>query len=96
MTVFLDRSKLKEKVDREDFIKKYTANAPGSYFSSTQPYAMLKGTPLIISVEGCYIPVDSLPSLVRNKYLRSLVNQYVVSVKHPELGFPPAIEFKWE
>ena len=94
VTVFLDRSKLKEKVNREAFLQKYLVNAPGNYYNSVQPYKMALGTSLIVSVEGCYVPVDHLPDLVRNN-LRSLVDRYVVAVKHPELGIPPAIEFKW-
>ena len=95
MTIYLDRDKLKEKVDREAFLQKYVVNAPGNYFNSVQPYCMLTGTPLIISVEGCYVPVDHLPDLVRNKHLRPFVIQYVVAVKHPELGLPPDVSFKW-
>lgn len=95
MTIYLDRDKLTQKINREEFQKKYTVNADGNYENSIQPYMMALGTPLIISVEGCYIPVDHLPDLVRNKYLRSFTNQFVIALKHPELGFPPNVSFKW-
>ena len=56
-------------------------------------YKMLKGTPLLVCVEGSYIDINDLPNLVVNKCQGFIVNQWVSNVKN---GAQPAfVSFQW-
>lgn len=92
MVIYLNEM-LATKVNREEFMKRFTQNAPFDYYKSVQPYKMLTGTPILQNVEGAYIKLDDIPNLVYTKRFGIFANQYVMAVKNGEL--PPAITFKW-
>lgn len=72
-------------VDRNKFFDEYDSNR--------QSYNLLKGAPLLISVEGTYVYVNNLPNLVVNKYQGFIVNQWVSNVTK---GITPKfITFVW-
>lgn len=72
-------------VDRSKFFDEFDNNS--------QTYKMLKGTPLLISVEGSYVNVNNLPNLVVNKHQGFIVNQWVSNITK---GTPPDfITFVW-
>lgn len=61
--------------------------------SNRQTYNLLKGAPLLISVEGTYVYVNNLPNLVVNRHQGFIVNQWVSNVTK---GLKPSfITFKW-
>ncbi len=88
MTIRLDLTKaLRDNllVDRNKYLEEHDCPGPA--------LKMLKGTSLLISIEGSYINIDDLPNLVVNKYQGSVVNQWVSNVKRAVE--PALLVFKW-
>lgn len=89
MRVYLDYHKAAREnkiIDQKYFHTKYDGKSG---------YKMLSGTPLIISIEGTYVKVGDLTSLVTNELQASAVNNWVSSTKQPLLADPPFIQFYW-
>ena len=53
---------------------------------------MLKGTPLLINVEGSYVKLEHLINLAPN-YMKEVVSGYVTCIRNQI--WPKDIEFMW-
>lgn len=69
--------------------KVYTINAD----NYIQKYEMLKGTPLLVTVEGSHVELDSLLDMASDKDKR-VVNDYISCVRAK--AQPPFINFIWK
>lgn len=87
-TIYLDYNKAvrnKLIVDREAYLEKYnvtTLGADGEYgINRSQPYRLLQGAPLIISIEGTYVCVNDLLELVTRPRYKATVNKFIQDCK---------------
>lgn len=54
-----------------------------TYDSNRQTYALLKGAPLLVNVQGSYVKANDLPNLVCNKRFVIIVNQWLLELRNP-------------
>lgn len=85
MKIHLNKHKAKE-VNLASYFKKYS--------SESSKYELIRGAPLIISVEGTYILVSDLPSLCKPS-VRTIVDRYVSALMHTNNMEPEQLEFIW-
>ena len=83
-------------IDRKEFMEKYS-NTTQSKFASSSTYTMLKGTPILINIEGTLIEAITLPDILKNRHDADEVNKFVSCIKSnkPELSLPSQLQFKW-
>lgn len=105
MTVYLDYEKARPLlVNREAFLEKYSVNKTGvkrgesfivTIMADTikQPMQMLKGTPILVNVEGSYLKAQDLLKCCKRKDYGKVL-RYVRGV-HGE-GLPPEINLRWQ
>lgn len=105
MTVYLDYEKARPLlVNREAFLEKYSVNKTGvkrgenfivTVMADTlkQPMQMLKGTPILVNVEGSYLKAQDLLKCCKRKDYGKVL-RYVKGV-HGE-GLPPEINLRWQ
>lgn len=101
-TVYLDRAKAfnnKYVVDYKELMNKHAVVSKSiTVFQDSihQEYKLMVGAPRVICVEGTYILLNSLVDLSKLKD-RRIVNDFIQSVYHPELGgLKERIDFKWK
>lgn len=104
-TIFLEyRRAMPFLVDREAFMAKYSVNKTGvkrgdqfiiTIMADTikQPMQMLKGTPILVNVEGSYLKAQDLLKCCKRKDYGKVL-RYVKGV-HGE-GLPPEINLRWQ
>ena len=66
-----------------------------TYDSNRQTYALLKGAPLLVNVQGSYIKANDLPNLVVNKRFVIVVNQWLLSLRSPIEKDGKPLDFRW-
>lgn len=86
MTIYLDYYK----ANIVDLGKYYE-----TYDSNRQTYALLKGAPLLVNVQGSYVKADDLPNLVVNKRFVIIVNQWLLEIRNPIEKDGKALNFRW-
>ena len=89
MTIYLDYYKAKL-VDRFKFYNTYSSNTGG--------YKLLKGAPLLVSVEGRLIDSSSIMDLVvnRNQRVLSALNRWLIDLRMPSNVIDGEIlDFRW-
>lgn len=94
-TVYLMYNKA-HPIDRKEFMAKYSCITQ-SKFASTAAYTMLKGTPILINVEGTLIEAITLPEILKNRSDAEDVNRFVSCLKSdkPDLSLPSQLKFRW-
>lgn len=104
-TIFLNYEKARQfLVDREAFLEKYSVKKSGvkrgddfivTIMADTikQPMQMLRGTPILVNVEGSYISVQDLLKCCKRKDYGKVL-RYVKGV-HGD-GLPPVLELRWQ
>ena len=89
MTIYLDYYRA-EIVDRFKFYNTYSSNTGG--------YKLLKGSPLLVSVEGSLIDSSTIMDLVinRNQRVLSALNRWLTDLKMPSnVNDGVILELKW-
>lgn len=86
MVIYLDYYKAKI-VDLKEYYETYDSNR--------QTYAMLKGAPLLVNVQGSYVKANDLPNLVVNKRFVIIVNQWLLELRNPIEKDGKALDFRW-
>jgi hypothetical protein len=83
-------------IDRKEFMEKYS-NTAQSKFASSATYTMLKGTPILINIEGTLIEATTLPEILKNRRDADEVNKFVSCLKQnkPEINLPSQLQFRW-
>jgi len=83
-------------IDRKEFMEKYS-NTTQSKFTSSATYTMLKGTPILINIEGTLIDTITLLEILKNRRDTEEVNKFVSCLKQskPEINLPSQLHFKW-
>jgi len=101
MNIYLDYYKA-HIIDRKQFMDKYNlekTDVNGVPFRVIQPYKMLQGTPLLVSVEGSLIDSSTIMDLVVNRNHRTLsaVNRWLTDLKSPSnVCDGDLLEFLWK
>ena len=77
-------------------MEKYS-NTTQSKFASSATYTMLKGTPILINIEGTLVEAITLPEILKNRRDADEVNKFVSCLKQskPEINLPSQLHFKW-
>lgn len=86
MTIYLDYYKAKI-VDRFKFYNTYSSNTGG--------YKLLKGSPLLVNVEGSYIRANDIPELLVSRKYAKQVNDWLAELKEPTNVGGIIIDFRW-
>lgn len=83
-------------IDRKEFMEKYS-NTTQSKFASSATYTMLKGTPILINIEGTLVEAITLPEILKNRHDADEVNKFVscIGSNKPELSLPSQLHFRW-
>ena len=83
-------------VDRKEFMAKYSC-VTQSKFASSATYSMMKGTPILVNVEGTLIEADTLPEILKNRHNAEDVNKFMSCIKsdRPNAGLPSQLQFRW-
>lgn len=83
-------------IDRKEFMAKYS-NTAQSKFAPSATYSMMKGTPILVNVEGTLIEADTLPEILKNRYNAEDVNKFMSCIKsdRPNAGLPSQLQFRW-
>lgn len=83
-------------IDRKEFMAKYSC-VTQSKFASSATYTMLKGTPILINIEGTLIEAITLPEILKNRRDAEDVNRFVSCLKadKPDLSLPSQLQFRW-
>lgn len=105
MTIYLEYEKARNYlVNRQEFLDRYSIHKEGvkrgddfivTIMADTikQPMQMLRGTPILVNVEGSYIAVQDLLKCCKRKDYGKVL-RYVKGV-HGD-GLPPVLELRWQ
>lgn len=101
MTILLDRTKALKLdciVDYKQYMDEFAVVKTSQTVREDlvqQPMKLLVGAYMIVNVEGSYVKVDYLTSLLINREDFEYVSEWISSLKNPSIPSRRIINYKW-